>query len=137
MASKRPYGVGFGKPPEQSRFVKGQSGNPSGRPKGSKNLATVLDRELRQRVVINENGQRKVITKLEAAVKQVVNKAAAGDLCALKQLHALVRSAEESASEQIPQNEILRGDDEKVMQGILKRLEAARKEGDNYRAEEK
>jgi hypothetical protein len=70
--------VGFGKPPAHTRFAKGRSGNPRGRPKGSSNLATLLEQELNAPVPINENGQRKTVTKLHAAVKQLVNKAASG-----------------------------------------------------------
>jgi hypothetical protein len=130
MPEDRPYKVGFGKPPRNNQFKKGASGNPNGRPKGRKNLATVLERELQQKVVINENGQRKTITKLEAAIKQVVNKAAGGDLVALKQLHALVRSSEEGGVEEPQQEqEFLRENDEKVMKNILRRFERTVKGG--------
>ena len=87
------YEVGFGKPPTGTRFKKGQSGNPKGRPKGALNWATILARSLREKVIINENGHRKVITKLEAAVKQLVNMAAGGDLRALRHLADLVARA--------------------------------------------
>ena len=78
--------IGYGHPPVNTRFKKGQSGNPKGRPKGSRSFATILDRELRERVVINEGGRRKTVTKLQAAVKQVTNKAASGDPVAARQL---------------------------------------------------
>jgi hypothetical protein len=73
------YEVGYGRPPRHTRFPKGRSGNPKGRPKGSKNSATLLMDALRERVVISENGRRKTITKQQAIVKQIVNKAASGD----------------------------------------------------------
>jgi hypothetical protein len=115
------YDVGFGKPPEPSQFRKGSSGNPKGRPKGRRNLATVLERALQEKIVINENGVRRTITKLEAAVKQLVNQAASGDLRAMRQLSALAGSAEEkridSPTEQLDE------DDQKVMEGVLKRFE--------------
>jgi Family of unknown function (DUF5681) len=114
--------VGYRNPPEKTRFKKGQSGNPKGRPKGTLNLATVLARTLREKVVINEHGQRKIVTKLEAAVKQLVNKAAAGDLAALRHLASLVQSAEEQAAQAPPANAPLGEDDQKVVQGILERL---------------
>ena len=114
--------VGYGNPPKHTRFKKGASGNPQGRPKGTLNLATVLARTLREKVIINENGERKVITKLEAAVKQLVNKAASGDLRALRHLADLVVSAEERAAHAPAADSALGECDQKVVQGILERF---------------
>jgi len=88
--SERNYDVGYGKPPKQSRFQKGRSGNPKGRPKGSLNVATALERELNQRVTIKENGVSRSITKFEAAVKQLVNKAASGEAKAIQFLMSML-----------------------------------------------
>ena len=113
--------VGYRKPPVHSQFKKGESGNPHGRPKGTLNFATVLLKTLREKVVINENGKRKIITKLEAAVKQLVNKAASGDLRALAHLTGFTFAAEQSAGEDIASNEVLNEVDQKVMLNILQR----------------
>src|SRR5258705_5637098 len=96
------YGVGFAKPPKYTQFKKGQSGNPKGRPKNTLNLATVVNRIVREQVVINEGGQRKTVTKFEAAVKQVANKAASGDLSALRHLLALVQFTEQPTGSAAP-----------------------------------
>jgi hypothetical protein len=123
------YDVGFGKPPKASQFCKGSSGNPKGRPKGRCNLATILARTLKEKVVINENGVRKTVTKLEAAVKQLVNQAASGDLVAMRQLSALASVAEEervaSPTRQLSE------EDQKVMENVLKRFEKVANREDN------
>jgi len=82
---------------------------------------------LREKVVINENGRRTIITKLEASVKQLVNKAAAGDLRALSHLIGITLTAEQSAEEMAPQ-EVLSEIDKKVMFNILKRYDQSLKE---------
>lgn len=92
MATEREYPVGKGKPPEHTRFHKGQSGNPKGRRKGSKNVATLVEEALTERVVITENGTRKTITKFEAMLKQLANKAASGDHRAIKLLMPLAET---------------------------------------------
>jgi hypothetical protein len=88
------YKVGYGRPPESSRFGKGQSGNPKGRPKGSKNLSTLLDDALNESVVVSEHGKRKRITKRQAMLKQLVNKAASGNHRAIQLLLSEMRLVE-------------------------------------------
>jgi flagellar biosynthesis component FlhA len=113
--------VGYGKPPKGSQFKKGTSGNPKGRPKGSRNMATELARALEERVVINEGGQRKTITKREAAAKQIANKAAAGDFKAINLIPALERALDEKAKEQESKPEVSPEADEKLIQNFLTR----------------
>lgn len=80
------YEVGFQRPPRHTQFRKGTSGNPKGRPREAKNLAAVLEEALAEKVAIVENGRRRRITKRSAMIKQLVNKAASGDLRASRQL---------------------------------------------------
>lgn len=83
---KRDYEVGYGKPPRHTRFKKGQSGNPNGRPRGTKRLATLLNKALGQTVVVNDHGRQRKITMLEAIFAQLVTKAARGDHRAMQLL---------------------------------------------------
>jgi len=53
---------------------RGQSGNPRGRPPGSKNLTTLLNDALNESVTIIENGRPRKISKREAMIKQLVDK---------------------------------------------------------------
>jgi replication-associated recombination protein RarA len=85
-------------------------------------LATVLERTLREQIVTNENGRRTVITKLEAAVKELVNQAAAGDARAMRHLSQLVISAEQRSVVVEPVTE-LSETDQKVMENVLKRFQ--------------
>jgi Family of unknown function (DUF5681) len=73
------YEVGFARPPRAHQFKKGISGNKKGQSRGTKNIATLFHQEMYQKVTILENGQRRTITKIEAALKQLTNKAATGD----------------------------------------------------------
>jgi len=89
-----PYDVGYGKPPVKTRFRKGQSGNPKGRLKGSRNFATVFIAAMSQPVTITEHGRRKRITKLDAAVTQLANDAARGDKKSIQLAFALLQALE-------------------------------------------
>jgi hypothetical protein len=78
------YRVGYGKPPKETQFKKGQSGNSRGRRKGSKNSGTLLTNELDEVLPIKERGRSKVITKRAAIYKHMVNKAVSGDIRAIR-----------------------------------------------------
>jgi hypothetical protein len=84
--------VGYRKPPNHTRFRKGQSGNPSGRPKGSRSLKDAVFKALNETVTITVNGRRKKLTKLQLAIMQLVNKAAAGDRHAIRDCAALLKT---------------------------------------------
>jgi hypothetical protein len=108
--TKPPYDVGYGKPPVHSRFCKGQSGNPKGRGKGTKNFATIFMAAMTKPVTINENGKRKKITKLDAAVTQLANDAARGDKKSIQLAFALLQALEPRIEVQTPLKEVDPGD---------------------------
>ncbi|MEA2760499.1 MAG: aerobic C4-dicarboxylate transport protein [Methylobacteriaceae bacterium] len=48
------YDVGYGKPPESTRFTKGCSGNPAGRPRGARNKRPALNEERLKGIILDE-----------------------------------------------------------------------------------
>lgn len=74
------YEVGYGKPPKHTRFKKGQSGNPKGRPKGAQNVGSMLEQIFFRKIPISDGGVRREVTMLEAILRQVVNGAAKGEI---------------------------------------------------------
>jgi hypothetical protein len=86
------YEVGYGKPPKQTQFEKGKSGNPSGRPKGSKNSFLAVQRVLNRNVQITIEGKRKKVPLSEAVAMSMSQKALAGDHRAATSLLKLAAS---------------------------------------------
>src|SRR4051794_2968273 len=77
--------VGYKKPPKETQFQKGRSGNPGGRPTRDPNFASVLRKVIKQ-IVYTSGPKSRRMSKLEAGITQLVNKAAIGDMKALKLL---------------------------------------------------
>jgi Family of unknown function (DUF5681) len=71
--------VGYGRPPRNSRFKKGQSGNPKGRSKGTKNLKTDLNEELQETILVREGTRATKISKQRAIVKTLIANTLKGD----------------------------------------------------------
>jgi hypothetical protein len=124
MPSKIPcdYEVGYGKPPRHTRFKKGQSGNPRGRPSGSKNLATVLSEALNELVIVAENGGRRKITKRQAIITQLVNQSAKADWRATKILLDILQAIESRSEPALAETCSFSEADEKVLEQLRARF---------------
>jgi len=109
-------------PPKHSQFQKGKSGNPRGRPRGSRNLSGLLKEALEARV------EGKQMTKLEAAVKQIADHAAAGDARILQMLLAELRRLEPATAAVPPHDcmDVIRDEMKDVRATFLAKLERLR-----------
>jgi predicted phage terminase large subunit-like protein len=85
------YEVGYGKPPKNTRFKSGQSGNPKGRPRGQRNLRTVVKEVLKEKITIREGERTRTVSRLDAIVRMTINNALKGDPKALTGFIQLIR----------------------------------------------
>jgi hypothetical protein len=116
--NKRDYEVGYGTPPRHTRFTKGRSGNPRGRPPGAKNLKTLLSEALNEPVIVTENGGHRKITKREAIITQLVNRSATADLRAIKILLDILGDIEGQTEPASPETSVFTAADEKVIEQL-------------------
>ena len=117
--------IGRGRPPKHTRWKKGQSGNPNGRPKDSKNVSTYIAQELKERVTITENGKRTRITKAQAYAKRLVNGAVSGEP---KMMLMLVQHDRAQVGEQTGGSRAempLGPEDQLVLANVVSRIRAA------------
>ncbi len=113
--------VGYGRPPRAARFLPGRSGNPRGRPSRARVLGALLARALDETVEAKESGgRRRTITKLEAAVTQLVNRAATGDQRATLLVFSMLH--DDAARPKPPAPERDREADDLIVAEIVRRL---------------
>lgn len=118
--SGKDYEVGYGKPPKETQFKPGQSGNPRGRPKGTNNLKTDLMEELGERVRVTENGRQLTLSKQRLLVKALVAKAIKGDARASDILIKLVAQTVGLMPDE-EQMKPLTEDDNRILEAFLAR----------------
>lgn len=113
--------VGPGKPPRHTRFQPGQSGNPNGRPKGSKNFATILQQQLRKKVTITVDGKPKRVTVQEVIARRLANDSMKGTTKAMELLIRLTSAkSDEGAGKDAARETAL--PDEDALRRIQKRI---------------
>ena len=122
-ATKREYEANSRKPPIETRFKKGQSGKPRGRP--AKNLAALLAAALNEKVTITENGKRRQATKRTPVIAQLVNKSASAELRATKMLIGVIRDIEKKAGPAPAERNPVSPTDKDVVQQLIARCAAA------------
>jgi hypothetical protein len=84
------YAVGRGRPPVETRFQPGKSGNPNGRPKGTRTVGAILQDVIQQKTAVTVNGKELMVPAIEGALRRLASDALGGDNAAMKLLLALI-----------------------------------------------
>jgi hypothetical protein len=117
------YEVGWGKPPVGNRFQKGQSGNPKGRSRGTRNLQTDLKEELGEKIVVQQGERTIRISKQRALIKTLIAKSLKGDTRAIQILVNMMhrKPADDDVAKEAP---TLSVEENELWQGLLKEVRA-------------
>src|SRR6476659_6472568 len=82
------------RPDFHTRFKKGQSGNPNGRPKGRKNDAVQIIDLLFKPIRVSDSAGVRSVPKIVAAIEVCLNKALKGDVRALEKIMKIAEKLE-------------------------------------------
>ncbi len=88
MSESKERSVGYGSPPVATRFEPGRSGNPRGRPRGSKNCKTLLAKLLEERVQPKPRAKR--VSRFELMLENLIQRSLEGDWAALKEIFSMM-----------------------------------------------
>ncbi|TFV71241.1 hypothetical protein E4K64_27925 [Bradyrhizobium frederickii] len=102
--------VGYGRPPVHTRFKPGQSGNPKGRPRGSLNFVTDLERTLQAPVRVIDSGKSRTVSSQHGLLLRLKERAFKGEPRALDKYVSLAATffakTEEPASKPLSADDL-------------------------------
>ena len=143
MTKKSPpedYEVGYGKPPRETQFKKGQSGNPRGRPrKSDSDFADIFHRVMLKPEVVLINGKRRKMSGAEVMFRQLNRQASQGDKEAFKSVLQFMKmfpppNDNESDEQRVMQFRFRIGDEETTRR-VAEAVEQERRGSLIFRAE--
>jgi hypothetical protein len=105
--------LGYRKPPKHTQWRRGQSGNPKGRKKGSRNFKTEVKELLNSMVSVVRDGKPAKMSAQRAALERLFDKALKGDIRALTQL---IRLAQEQTDAEPSSVERLSANDQQILE---------------------
>jgi hypothetical protein len=125
----RGYAVGYGKPPIGSRFKPGQTGNARGRPKGHKNLKTLIRQAMTARISVQEGSSNRQVSKIEGVVlRQLQNALKGNDRSAMAVIRmALQFGFLDDVADGHPAEDALSPTDERILKELVARREGKRR----------
>jgi hypothetical protein len=107
-------------PPKSHRFQPGRSGNPRGRPKGTRNLATDLTRLLTKRIPVREDGETRHVSRQEAVLLRLYSKGVQGDVRAIMSLFTMLMKLEPLMPEPTQAQDEVTVQDEQIIEDYLR-----------------
>jgi hypothetical protein len=119
--------VGYGKPPRQHQFAPGRSGNPKGRPKGSKNESTIFRAILGRKIAARSGSRARKIMVLEGIILRLVDDSLKGNI---KSAAFLLNRYSALVSREIQHAE-LSEDDREILEAALARRTNSGEQGGN------
>lgn len=105
---KPDYEVGRNRPPKSHRFVKGQSGNPGGRPRGGSQKRSVFDIMFERTVIIEQNGRSREASVEEALEQSVLQMAFKGNRAAGRKILKMMQAWEDVRQQLSPATPAIR-----------------------------
>jgi hypothetical protein len=115
--------IGYRRPPRATQFNKGESGNPRGRPKGSRNIGKVLLDVTGQKIAVTENGRTRRMPALEVMLRRLASDAIKNDQGALQLFFSLVdRYADLTETVVAPNIDDVLAEDREILERYLKKL---------------
>ena len=120
--NRKDYDIGYRKPPRHTQFKKGQTGNRRGRPRGAKNLFTLLQEIASEKVRFTKNGRARAISRLEKTLRQLGFSAEKGKPQQVRQFISLLLDAERHKDGLASPTESLTDADREVIAQIYARL---------------
>ena len=123
------YAIGYGKPPIGSRFKPGQTGNAKGRPKGHKNLKTLIRQAMTARISVQEGSSNRQVSKIEGVVlRQLQNALKGNDRSAMAVIKmALQLGFLDDVADGRQAEDALSPTDERILKELMARREGKRR----------